>query len=41
LPNSLKPYMKNVIEIMLRTQDYAQTNEAMKVVYDKFKELSI
>lgn len=41
LPNSLKPYMKNVIEIMLRTQDYAQTNEAMKVVYDKFKELGI
>jgi len=41
LPNSLKPYMKNVIETMLSTQDYTKTNEAMKVVYDKFKELSI
>jgi DNA polymerase elongation subunit (family B) len=41
LPNSLKPYMKNVIETMLSTQDYQQTNEAMKVVYDKFKELGI
>lgn len=41
LPNSLKPYMKNVIEIMLSTQNYQKTNEAMKVVYDKFKELGI
>ena len=41
LPNSLKPHMKNVIEIMLSTQDYQQTNEAMKVVYEKFKDLPI
>jgi len=41
LPNSLKPHMKNVIETMLSTQDYQQTNEAMKVVYDKFKELGV
>lgn len=41
LPSSLKPYMKNVIEIMLSSQDYQQTNEALKAVYDKFKQLSI
>ena len=41
LPNSLKPYMKNVIEIMMETQDYTKTNEALKTVYDKFKSLPI
>lgn len=41
LPNSLKPYMKNVIETMLFTQDYTKTNEALKTVYDKFKQLHI
>jgi len=41
LPNSLKPHMKNVIEIMLSTQDYQKTNEAMKIVYEKFKSLHI
>lgn len=41
LPNSLKPYMKNVIETMLSTQNYQKTNDAMKVVYDKFKELPV
>ena len=41
LPNSLKPYMKNVIEVMLKTQDYQKTNEAMAEVYEKFKLLPI
>lgn len=41
LPNSLKPHMKNVIETMLSTQDYQKTNEAMKVVHEKFKDLPI
>jgi DNA polymerase elongation subunit (family B) len=41
LPNSLKPYMKNVIQIMLKTQDYQKTNEAMAEVYEKFKSLPI
>jgi DNA polymerase elongation subunit (family B) len=41
LPSSLKPHMKNVIETMLKTQSYSETNKAMGVVYDVFKKLKV
>lgn len=40
-PTSLKPLLKEVIEIMMSTQDYSKANQALKRVYDVFKTLPI
>jgi len=41
IPTALKPLLKEVMEIMLSTQDYAKANHALKHVYDTFKTLPI
>lgn len=40
-PNSLKPLLKEIIEVMLHTQNYAKTNEVLKKVYDEFMKLPV
>lgn len=41
IPTALKPLLKEIIEIMLNTQDYVKANHALKHVYDTFKTLPI
>lgn len=41
IPTALKPLLKDIIEIMLSTQDYNKTNTALKRIYDTFKTLPI
>ena len=40
-PNSLKPLLKEIIEVMLSTQNYSKTNDALKKVYDEFMKLPV
>jgi len=39
MPNSIKPYAKRVIEIMLKTKSLEETTKALNVVYDEFCKL--
>jgi DNA polymerase elongation subunit (family B) len=41
MPNAIKPYVKNIIETMLRTKSLVKTNEAFLQTYDKFKNLPL
>jgi DNA polymerase elongation subunit (family B) len=41
MPNAIKPYVKNIIETMLRTKSLVETNEAFLQTYDKFKDLPL
>lgn len=40
-PATLKPLLKNIIEVMFATQDYQETNKILNEVYTKFRELPI
>lgn len=41
LPTTLKPLLKHIIEVMLSTQNYQETNKILSEVYDQFKKLEI
>jgi DNA polymerase elongation subunit (family B) len=41
MPKEIKPHVKGIVEVMLSTQDYNKTNDAIKKVYDVFKDLPI
>ena len=41
MPDSIKPYVKKIIETMLSTKSYSQTNEVFMEAYDTFKKLTI
>lgn len=39
IPSTLKPYIKDITETMLKTQDYTTTNTVINRVWDEFKQL--
>ena len=41
MPAAIKPYVKNIIETMLSTQDITKTNAALSEAYNIFKKLPI
>lgn len=41
MPNPIKPYVKKIIETMLLTKDYNQTNKIFNETYEIFKSLPI
>lgn len=41
MPKDLKPYVKKIIETMVRSQDLNETNEAFKEAYEAFKKLDV
>ena len=41
MPNAIKPYVKNIIETMLKTKSLVETNNAFLETYDKFKNLPV
>lgn len=41
MPKAIKPYVKNIIETMLRTKSLSETNKLFNETYKKFKSLNI
>ena len=41
MPAGIKPAVKNIIETMIRTKNFNETNDVFVGVYDKFKDLPI
>jgi len=41
MPDSIKPYVKRIIETMLSTKNYTTTNEVFMEAYDIFKKLPV
>jgi DNA polymerase elongation subunit (family B) len=40
-PKSVKPLIKHVVEVLMKTKDQKETNNALKDAYEKFKELAV
>lgn len=41
MPKAIKPYVKKIIETMLITKDFNETNNVLNEAYDKFKSLPL
>lgn len=41
MPKAIKPYVKKIIETMLMTKDYTETNKVLTEAYDVFKSLPL
>tara|TARA_Y100000310_G_scaffold341293_1_gene440005 strand:- start:481 stop:1869 length:1389 start_codon:yes stop_codon:yes gene_type:complete len=41
MPKAIKPYVKKIIETMLKTKDYTETNKVLTEAYDIFKSLPL